>query len=68
MVSAFVWPGDLNNEPLTWGHRIALVGFLVTAVLLVLGAVLIVLAVVGGAWQVDDFDPNEYLDDMKPKP
>jgi hypothetical protein len=63
--SAVIYPGDLHNEPMTWAHRIAIVGFLFTAVLLVLGAVMVLLAVVGSAWRVKEFDLDEYLDDMK---
>ena len=63
--SALIWPGDLNNEPMTWAHRVAVGGFLLTAVLLVLGAVMILLAVTGAAWSVKKFDLDDYLDDMK---
>ncbi|MBT8166149.1 MAG: hypothetical protein HKO63_00240 [Acidimicrobiia bacterium] len=63
--SALIWPGDLNNEPLTWAHRVAVGGFLLTAVLLVLGAVMILIAVTGAAWSVKNFDLDQYLDDMK---
>jgi hypothetical protein len=65
VVSVLIWPGDLNDEPMTWGHRIAVLGFLFTAILLVLGAIMLVIAVVGTAWKVDDFDLGDYLDDMK---
>ena len=65
--SAIIWPGDLNNEPMTWAHRVAVGGFLLTAVLLVLGAVMILLAVTGAAWGVRNFDLDDYLDDMKKK-
>lgn len=61
--SAIVWPGDLNNEPMTWGHRVAVGGFLLTAVLLVSAAVMVLIAVTGAAWSVKDFDLDEYLDD-----
>ncbi|MBT8203619.1 MAG: hypothetical protein HKN80_14515 [Acidimicrobiia bacterium] len=63
--SALIWPGDLNNEPMTMGHWVAVGGFLLTAVLLVAAAVLVFLTIIGSAWKVDDFDLNEYLDDMK---
>ncbi len=65
VASAFIWPGDLNNEPMTWGHRVAVGGFLLTAIFLVLAAVMLLIGVMGAAWKVDDFDLNEYLDDMK---
>ncbi len=65
LASALIWPGDLNNEPMTWGHRIAVGGFLLTAVLLVLAAVMLLFGVMGAAWKVDDFDLNEYLEKMK---
>jgi len=65
--SAIIWPGNLHNEPMTWGHRIAVGGFLLTAILLVLGAVMLLVAVIGAAWGVRDFDLGEYLDDMKKK-
>lgn len=67
VASVLIWPGDLHDEPMTWGHRIAVGGFLFTAIFLVLGAVMLLIAVVGAAWNVDDFDPGEYLDDMKRK-
>lgn len=63
--SAIIWPGDLHNEPMTWGHRIAVGGFLLTAVLLVLGAVMLLIAVTGAAWSVKNFDLDEYLDKNK---
>jgi hypothetical protein len=63
--SALVWPGDLNGEPMTWGHRVAVGGFLLTAVLLVSAAAMVLIAVTGAAWSVKDFDLDEYLDDMK---
>ena len=65
--SAIIWPGDLNNEPMTWAHRVAVGGFLLTAVLLVLGAVMILLAVTGAAWGVKNFNLNDYLNDKKKK-
>ncbi len=65
VASAFVWPGDLNNEPMTGAHWVAVGGFLVTAVLLVLAAVMLFFGVTGAAWKVDDFDLDEYFDDMK---
>ncbi len=65
VASAFIWPGDLNNEPMTWGHRVAVGGFLLTAIFLVLAAVMLLMAVTGAAWRVKDFDLDEYLDDMK---
>ena len=37
VVSALVWPGDLNNEPMTGAHWVAVGGFLLTAVLLCWG-------------------------------
>lgn len=64
VVSAIVWPGDLHNEAPTAGHWVAVGGFLLTAVLLVMAAVLVVIAVVQSAWKVDGFDVNEYLDDV----
>ena len=63
--SALIWPGDLNNEPMTWAHRVAVGGFLLTAVLLVLSAVMLFFAVMGAAWSVKNFDLTKYLDDMK---
>ena len=63
--SAIAWPGDLNNEPMTWGHWVAVGGFLLTAVLLVSAAVMILMAVTGAAWSVKDFDLDNYLDKMK---
>ena len=63
--SAVVWPGDLNNEPMTSGHWVAVGGFLLTAVLLVSAAVMVLMAVTGAAWSVKGFDVDEYLDDMK---
>ena len=63
--SAIVWPGDLNDEPLTWGHRVAVGGFLLTAVILVLAAVMVLIAVTSAAWNVKDFDLNDYLNDAK---
>jgi hypothetical protein len=65
IASALVWPGDLNNEPMTWGHWVAVGGFLLTAVLLVSAAVMVLIAVTGAAWSVKNFDLDEYLDDMK---
>ena len=65
--SGIIWPGDLHNEPMTWGHRIAVGGFLLTAVLFVLGAVMLLIAVTGAAWSVKNFDIDDYLDDMKKK-
>lgn len=63
--SALIWPGDLQNEPMTWGHRVAVGGFLLTAVLFVLGAVMLLIAVTGAAWRVKNFDLDEYLDKNK---
>ncbi|MGI9608941.1 MAG: hypothetical protein ACR2NL_01465, partial [Acidimicrobiia bacterium] len=63
--SAFIWPGDLHNEPMTWGHRVAVGGFLLTAILFLLGAVMLLIAVTGAAWKVKDFDLDEYLDKGK---
>ncbi len=63
--SALIWPGDLHNEPMTWAHRVALGGLVLTAALLVLAAVMLFIAVMGAAWKVDDFDVNEYLETMK---
>ena len=65
--SAIVWQGDLNNEPMTWGHWVAVGGFLLTAVLLVSAAVMVLMAVTGAAWSVKDFDVDNYLDKMKKK-
>jgi L-cystine uptake protein TcyP (sodium:dicarboxylate symporter family) len=65
VISAMVWPGDLAGEPMTAGHWIAVGGFLVTAVLLFLAAGLVFVSVIGSAWTVKEFDPNEYLDKMK---
>ncbi len=65
VASALVWPGDLNHEPMTWGHWVAVGGFLLTAMLLVSAAVMVLMAVTGAAWSVKDFDLDEYLDDMK---
>jgi hypothetical protein len=65
LASAVIWPGDLNNEPMTWGHRVAVGGFLVTAILLVMAAVMVLIAVTGAAWKVKDFDLDDYLDGMK---
>jgi len=64
VASLVVWPGDLNDEAMTSTHWVALIGFLVAAVLLVVSAVMVVLGVVGSAWKASDFNPNEYLGDQ----
>ncbi|MDH3540937.1 MAG: hypothetical protein OEP52_13115 [Acidimicrobiia bacterium] len=65
VASAVGWPGDVNNEPMTGGHWLAVGGFFVTAVLLVVAAVLAGMAVTGDAWRVKQFKLDAYLDDMK---
>lgn len=65
VISGLIWPGDLNNEPMTAGHWVAIAGFLVTAFLLLLAAALVFFAVVGDAWRVKQFDLNDYFDRMK---
>lgn len=65
VISGLIWPGDLNNEPITAGHWVAIAGFLVTAFLLLLAAALVFFAVVGDAWRVKQFDLNDYFDRMK---
>lgn len=63
--SATIWPGDTGGGGLTGGHWIALVGFVLTAVFAVVAAASLVMGVIGSAWEVDDFDVNEYLDERK---
>jgi hypothetical protein len=65
VISVFVWPGDVKNEPITLAHWIAIGGFLLTAVLFVLGAVAMLMAVTGAAWSVKNFDLDDYLNKMK---
>jgi RsiW-degrading membrane proteinase PrsW (M82 family) len=65
VASALIWPGDLNDEPMTWSHWVAVGGFLLTAVLLVSAAAMVLIAVTGASWSVKGFDLNEYLEDMK---
>lgn len=65
VVSAvLIWPGE-TDDGLSSGHWIALAGFFLAAVFAVVAAVALVLGVVGSAWEVDNFDANEYLDDLK---
>ena len=64
-ISVLIWPGDLNNEPMTGAHWAAVVGFLLTATLLFMAAVAVFLNVMRSAWNVNKFDLDEYLDDMK---
>jgi len=65
VTSGLIWPGDVNNEPITAGHWVAIAGFLVTAFLLLLAAALVFFAVVGDAWRVKQFDLNDYFDRMR---
>ena len=64
-ISVLIWPGDLNNEPMTGAHWAAVVGFLLTATFLFMAAVAVFLNVMRSAWNVNKFDLDEYLDDMK---
>lgn len=57
-----VWPGDPGGEALGLSHWVAVVGWAVAAALAVVGAVLVLLAIVGSTWGASDFRPNEYLD------
>jgi len=63
--SVLLWPGDPKGESLGLNHWLAIAGFAITAGLLVVAAVSVVLAVVGGTWASSEFDPNQYLDDTK---
>jgi hypothetical protein len=65
--SVLIWPGDVDNEPMTAAHWVAVGGFLLTAVFLVMAAVAVFFGVMGAAWKVKDFDLDEYLDEMKKK-
>ena len=47
----------------TLGVRLG--GFFLTALFAVVSAVSLVLGVVGSAWEVDNFDVNEYLAELK---
>ena len=62
--SVGIWPGDTDSG-LSSGHWIAMAGFFLAALFTVVAAVSLVLGVIGSAWEVDDFDLNEYLDDLK---
>lgn len=61
--AAVLWPGD-SDGGLTSGHWVSLAGFFLAALFAVVAAVSLVLGVIGSAWEVDDFNANEYLDDL----
>ncbi len=63
--SGLIWPGDVNGEPISFGHWVAIAGFVTTAALLVVAAASMVAALVGGTWKVSHFNPNEYLERSK---
>jgi len=63
--SVLVWPGDPKGESLSLSHWLAIAGFTLTAGLLVVAAVSVVLAVVGGTWGASKFEPNEFLESKK---
>jgi hypothetical protein len=65
VASVLVWPGDVNNEPITLAHWVAIGGFLLTALLFVMGAIAMLMAVTGAAWSVKNFDLDDYLNKMK---
>ena len=68
IASVLLWPGDPKGEALSITHWLAIVGFAVTAALLVVAAVSVVLAVVGSTWGASKFDPDEYLEKTKRDP
>ena len=60
--SATIWPGDGG---LRLGHWVGMAGFFLTALFAIVAAASLVVGVIGSAWKVDDFDVNEYLDEVK---
>lgn len=62
--SVGIWPGD-GDAGLSTAHWYALAGFFFAALFAVVSAVSLVIGVVGSAWEVDNFDPNRYLDERK---
>lgn len=65
VASGLIWPGDLRGEPMTAAHWMAVGGFLTAAVLLFLAAGLVLFAIVGDAWKVENFHPDEYLENVR---
>ncbi len=62
--SVALWPGD-SDSGLTLGHWVSLAGFFLAASFVAVAAASLFLGVIGSAWEVEDFDVNEYLDDLK---
>lgn len=65
VVATLLWPGDPAGEPLSGTHYVSLILVFLAALLVVVGAVLVVIVTVSGAWRVKDFNPNRYLDEMR---
>ena len=62
--SATIWPGD-GDGGLRLGHWVGMAGFFLTALFAIVAAASLLVGVIGSAWKVDDFDVNEYLDEIK---
>lgn len=65
VAAVWLWPGDPSGEPLTGAHYLSLFLVFLASLLVIVGAVLIVVVTVSGAWKVKDFNPNRYLEEMR---
>ena len=65
IASGLIWPGDATDESMTAAHWVAIGGFLLTVVFLMMAAGVAFVAVLGDTWKVKNFNLNEYLERQK---